>query len=163
MEILTIGEVIDRVAEVGGSLQLEGDHVLLPLPQNCPPDAESAILASARANRDALAALLREMASKAPPLEEVKASLPAGVRLVSYEPKEAPFDVAPVSVVTNAGKFFRVYLADLAWRMKHPKVSAAPPLADILAKLTEAGLKLAVEPAAVRGEQRGTEPVEPGV
>ena len=51
MEILSLGEVLDRVAEVGGSLRLEGEHVALSLPQNCPPDSEVAIVESVRAER----------------------------------------------------------------------------------------------------------------
>jgi hypothetical protein len=142
MEILTIGQAIERVAEEGGTIQLEGKHVALTLPQNCPPDTEAAIVETVRANRDAVAALLSDMASKAPTVEEVRASLPPGVKLVSYQPKHAPFAVAPVSVVKNAGKFYRAYLKDLAWRFEHPAGHAAPPLSDILAKLAEAGLEV---------------------
>ncbi|MFZ0963669.1 MAG: hypothetical protein WAO35_22625 [Terriglobia bacterium] len=83
----------------------------------------------------------------APLLEEIKASLPPGVRLVNYQPKVAPFTVAPISVVTDAGKFFRAYIADLGWRLRYPELRAAPPLADILSKLAEGGLELAIEPA----------------
>ena len=93
--------------------------------------------------------MLRDMGSKPPSLEEVKASLPAGVRLVSYQPQEAPFAVAPVSVVTDAGLFFRGYLRDLAVRLEKPQSYACPPLGDILGKLADGGLKLALElPAA---------------
>jgi hypothetical protein len=145
MEILTVGEVIDRVAEVGGSLHLEGKHVALTLPQNCPPDTEAAIVETIRVNRDAVSAILDDMESKAPSLEEVIASLPPGVKLVSYHPKQAPFAVRPVSLVTNAGKFYRAYLKDLRWRAEHPDGYAAPPLRDITAKLAEAGLELHLE------------------
>ncbi len=164
MEILTVGEVIDRVAEVGGRLRMEGERVLLTLPGNCPPDTEAIIRETVRANRNAVAAILHDMASAAPRLEEIKAALPAGVRLVSYQPKEAPCVVAPVSVVTDMGKFFRAYLRDLAWRVEHPDGRAAPPLADILSKLGDAGLELAVDAvphANLKGEY-GTETVEPG-
>jgi hypothetical protein len=142
METLTVGEAIDYVVEVGGSLQLDGEQVALTLPGNCSTEAEGAILKTLRANRDAVAAMLRDMGSKAPSLEEVKASLPPGVKIVGYHPKQAPFAVAPVSVVTDAGRFFRVYLKDLAWRLEHPDGYAAPPLADILSKLADAGLSL---------------------
>lgn len=60
MEILTVGEVIDRVAEVGGSLQLKGEHVALTLPWNCPPDTEVAIVETVRANRNVVSAVLRD-------------------------------------------------------------------------------------------------------
>lgn len=144
MAILTVGEVVDRVAEVGGSLRLDGERVALTLPGSCPPDTEAAIVGTVRANRDAVAAMLRDMDNKAPSLQEVEASLPPGVRLLKYEPKPVPFAVAPISTVTNAGKFFRAYLADLGWRVKHPDTYASPPLADILAKLADAGLELKI-------------------
>ena len=63
-----------------------------------------------RREREAAIAFLRDRESKPPSLEEVKAVLPPGVRLVNYEPKQPPFAVAPVSIVTNAGKFYRAYL-----------------------------------------------------
>ena len=98
-----------------------------------------------RRHRDAVAALLADRESRPPSVEEVKAMLPPGVTLVSYEPKQTPFKVAPVSVVTDAGKFFRAYLRDLRWRVEHPSGHAAPPLADILSKLAEAGIELALD------------------
>jgi hypothetical protein len=95
-----------------------------------------------RRDRDAALAFLKDQENKPPSLEEVKAALPRGVTLVSYQPKQSPFAVAPVSVVNNAGKFFRAYLRDLAWRLEHPDGYTAPPLADILSKLADAGLEL---------------------
>ena len=68
--------------------------------------------------------------------------LPAGVRLVSYEPKQTPFAVAAASVVTSTGKFYRAFLADLARRLKKPEGYHCPPLTDILGKLADAGLEL---------------------
>jgi hypothetical protein len=143
MEHLTVGAAIDYVAEVGGSLRLEGERLKLRLPGNCP--AENIIVETIRANRDVVAAMLRERESKPPSLEEVTAMLPAGVRVRKYEPKAVPFAVAPVSVVTDAGKFFRAYLKDLAWRLAHPDTYAAPPLADILVKLADGGLDLVTD------------------
>lgn len=160
MEILTIGKVIERVAEVGGSLQLEGKHVALTLPRNCPPETESAIVETVRANREVVSAMLHDMGSKAPSLEEVKTSLPPGVKLVSYNPKQAPFAVAPVSVVKDAGKFYRAYLKDLGWRIEHPEARAAPPLSDILAKLAEAGLELTFQSTGA-GSRRAEEDPPP--
>jgi len=103
-----------------------------------------------RANRDAIREMLREQESKAPSIEEVKAALPPGVRLIAYTPKATPFPVAPVSIVTNAGKFFNAYLRDLRWRLEHPDGYAAPPLADILSKLGDAGLELTFDGPGAR-------------
>jgi hypothetical protein len=85
---------------------------------------------------------LRKGETNPPDLDEMRAMLPPDVRLVRYQPKRAPFAVATTSIVTNAGKFFRAYLDDLAWRLAHPDTHAAPPLTDILTKLADAGLDL---------------------
>lgn len=134
---------IDRIRELGGSLTLEGEKIKYRIPA----DSEEAreLLAEVRKDREAYIALLRDRESKPPTIEEVRATLPSGVKLVSYHPKQTPFPVAPVSVITNAGKFFQAYLRDLHWRMEHPDRCAAPPLRDILAKLADAGLELQLE------------------
>lgn len=138
--------VLDSVRELGGELVLDGNKLRYRLP-DCPEARE--VLEQVRRDSAAIKALLRDRESLPPTLEEVKGSLPPGVNLVSYRPKQAPFAVAPVSVVTNAGKFFRAYLRDLAVRMAKPESYAAPPLADIVGKLADAGLELSLDaPAA---------------
>lgn len=134
---------IDRLRELGGELFLQGQTIRYRIPA----DSQEArqIISELRQNRDALAALLRDTESKPPSIEEVESALPTGVKLISYRPKQAPFTVAPVSVVTNAGKFFRAYMRDLCWRLEHPDGYAAPPLADILSKLADGGLELKIE------------------
>jgi hypothetical protein len=138
MELLTVGAAIDSVTEAGGSLRLEGERVKLRLPENCP--AEKAIVETIRSNRDAVAALLRNQESPPPTLDELTAMLPPGFRVLRYEPRAVPFELSVFSVVTDAGVFFRQYLRDLAWRVRHPGGYAAAPLPDILAKLAAAGL-----------------------
>jgi hypothetical protein len=129
MDVLSVGSAIEYVTEFGGSLRLEGGQVKLRLPANCP--AESVIVETFRTHRDAVAALLADQESRPPSLEEVQRMLPTSIGVLRYEPKAVPFAVAPVSVITNAGKFFRAYLKDLAWRHTHPDSYAAPPLAEI--------------------------------
>ena len=134
---------IDRLRELGGELFLEGDRLTYRIPAGNVEARQ--LLEVLRRDRDAVAAMVRELQSLPPSLELVKASFPPGITLVSYQPKAAPFAVAPVSVVTNAGRFFHAYLRDLNWRLEHPDEYAAPPLPDILAKLAEGGLELALE------------------
>lgn len=134
---------IDRLRELGGELFLRGDVIRYRIPAGNPEARE--VLAEIRKDREAVAAALRDQESKPPSLEQVQAALPAGVRLVSYQPKEAPFAVAPVSVVTDGGQFFRAYLRDLKARVKKPEGYHCPPLADILSKLADAGLELQIE------------------
>jgi hypothetical protein len=128
---------------LGGEVFLAGDKVRYRIPSDC-PEAEE-IISELRKDRQALVEYLQDRASKAPSLDEVEASVPPGVKVVSYRPREAPFAVAPVSVVTNAGKFYRRYLADLGQRIGNPVGYSCPPLADILAKLAEGGLEVRVE------------------
>jgi hypothetical protein len=142
---------VDRIRELGGELFLAGDRLKYRIPTGNPEARH--LIAEIRRDRTAIIAMLRDIESKAPSLDEVKNMLPPGVTLVSYCPKEAPFDVAPVSVVTNAGRFFRAYLTDLRWRLEHPGGHAAPPLPDILAKLAEAGLELQIGAANVANTQ----------
>jgi hypothetical protein len=139
---------IDRIRELGGAVFLDGERLRYRIPAGDPEARQ--LIAEVHRDREAVIAMLRDIESKPPSLEEVQAALPPGVRLVGYQPKEAPFAVAPVSVVTDAGKFFHAYLKDLAWRLEHPDGYAAPPLADILSKLAEAGLELRVDAPAVR-------------
>jgi hypothetical protein len=134
---------VDRIRELGGELFLAGDRLKYRIPAGNPEARQ--LLAEIRRDREAVIAMLRDIESKPPPLEEVTAMLPAGVRLVSYRPKEAPFAVAPVSIVNDAGKFYRAYLADLSRRLAMPEGYYSPPLADILGKLADAGLELKVD------------------
>ncbi len=133
---------IDRLRELGGELFLDGDRLRYRIPDT--PEANQ-VLEELRRNREALRHMLGEQASQPPTLEEVKAALPPGVRLVCYQPKQAPFAVTPVSVITNAGKFYRAYLSNLKARVEKPDGFHCPPLGDILAKLAEAGLELNLE------------------
>ena len=130
---------IDRLRELGGNVFLDGEKIRYRIPAT---DEARQLVGEIRANREAIIALLRDRESRAPSLDEVRASLPPGIRLVSYQPKEAPFAVAPVSVVTDAGRFYRAYLADLRERLQKPNGYSCPRLEDILAKLASAGVQI---------------------
>lgn len=134
---------IERLRELGGEVFLAGDTARYRIPCHS-PEADK-IISELRKDRQALVMYLCDRESKCPSLAQVKASLPAGVEIVSYQPMQAPFAVAPVSVVTNAGLFYRAYLRDLAVRLEKPNGYGSPPLADILAKLADAGLELTVD------------------
>jgi hypothetical protein len=138
---MTAFDVIDRLTELGCAIRVEDENLKVRGP-NLP---EVAVLVSElHARRNEALALLRDRESTPPSLEEVQGMLPAEVTLVSYKPKQAPFAVAPASVVTNAGKFYRAYLADLARGLAKPEGYHCPPLTDILSKLADAGLELKV-------------------
>lgn len=139
MGSVSAGDIIDRLAAFGCMVRTEGEKLKVRGP-NLPEVAE--LVSELHARRDEAIALLRAHESTPPSLQEVRTMLPTGVRLVSYNPKKAPFAVAPASVVTNAGKFYRAYLADLARRLAKPAGYHCPPLTDILSKLADAGLEI---------------------
>jgi hypothetical protein len=101
------------------------------------------LVSELRDRRDEALAILRETESQPPSLEEVKSMLPRGVQLVCYHPRPVPFAVAPISIVTNAGKFYRAYLTDLA-RSLERQGRGYPLLTDVLAKLSAGGLELKI-------------------
>jgi len=135
-------DVLDRLTSFGCRIRVEGEKLKVRGPDR--PEVEE-LVSELRREREAAIVFLQESESKPPSLDEVKAALPTGVKVVSYQPKETPFAVAPVSIVTNTGKFLRAYLRDLAWRLEHPNGYAAPPLPDIVAKLAEAVLEFDLE------------------
>jgi len=149
MGSLSAIDVLDRLSSFGCQVRVEGDKLKVRGPDR--PEVKG-LVSELHREREAAIAFLRDRESRAPSLNEVKASLPSAVGLVSYQPKEAPFAVAPVSFVTNAGRFYRAYLADLRERMAKPDGYSCPPLAEILAKLADAGLELSVETTGAQVE-----------
>ena len=80
------------------------------------------------------------------PAPPVCPPLPKGVRLVRYEPRTPPVAIRPVSVVTDVNKFIRHYLEELDARLHSPvQIRAGGSVFEILSKLAEAGLELAIE------------------
>ena len=73
--------------------------------------------------------------------------LPAGVHLVSYQPKLPPVAVQPCIVVTDVELFIIHHLAELDARLNHPlQIRAGGGVYEILFKLQEVGLDLMLEP-----------------
>jgi hypothetical protein len=72
--------------------------------------------------------------------------LPKGVRLLRYAPKEPPVVVSLVSVVNDMDKFIRHYLVELDARLHSPvQIRGGASVFEILSKLAEAGLELAID------------------
>ncbi len=72
--------------------------------------------------------------------------LPRGVRLVSYQPKEPPVAITVCSVVTDVPKFMEHCLAELSARLHSPvQIHAGDSVFELLSKLADCGLELAIE------------------
>lgn len=138
---MTAVDVLDRLTTIGCQIRVDGQKLKVRGP-DLPEVAR--LVSELHARRDEAIATLEGIQGKPASLDEVNAALPPGVRLLSYRPKQTPFALASVSVVTNAGTFFRAYLRDLGWRLEHPNSRACAPLNEILAKLAEGGLELTI-------------------
>ncbi len=80
------------------------------------------------------------------PAPPVCPPLPKGVKLVRYQPKEPPVFVAPISIVADMNKFLHVYLEELDARLNHTlQVRAGASVFEIVAKLADVGVELAIE------------------
>lgn len=68
------------------------------------------------------------------------------MRIINYKPKTPPVTIELVSVVTDVDKFLRHYLEDLDARLNRPlQIRAGSPVIEILSKLAEVDLEVAIE------------------
>ena len=90
------------------------------------------------------------------PAPEKCPPLPKGVLLIRYRPKDPPVAISPISVVTDLEKFIRVCLSELDARLNHPvQIRAGASVFEILNKLAEVGLELAIDGPAPQGDIGG--------
>jgi hypothetical protein len=159
---ITAVELIERLAEIGASVSVDGEQVTIRFPEEQRGQVEG-LGPEIRRLKPELLKELNDAGSDTlfdgfesrldgeqegfrgvqPPAE--CPVLPTGVKLVRYRPKAAPVAVAPVSIVTDMDKFIRSYLRDLHFRLEHPKAHACAPLREILAKLAEVGVELEID------------------
>jgi hypothetical protein len=90
-------ELIVRVSAAGGQLWLEDGKVRARLPESLRP-----MLDALRAHRSEIAELLAQ-----------RPAMPAGVRLIRWEPKAAPVRLSEWSTVTDVDLFMRSTLMQL--------------------------------------------------
>jgi hypothetical protein len=154
-------ELIEALQSEGVRFRVEGDRVRATLPKPTPSGIISALDSLRPYKADVRAIIEAGMLADALPDEAhgVLASadppsLPRGVRLLSYCPKTPPVAVTPISVVTDVNKFIGSYLRDLEFRLEHPKAHACASLNEILAKLAEVGVELALDPPIASEEKR---------
>jgi hypothetical protein len=141
---LTVLEAIETLEGFGCVVRIEGDRLKVRGPNR--PEV-AALVSDLRARREEALRIARERGSGPPTPKELEESLPPGVRVIRYAPKTPPVAVAPVSVVTDVGKFIRAYVEDLKFRLEHPETYACARLDEILAKLADVGVELATKGA----------------
>jgi hypothetical protein len=130
MSYMSTRELLAAAEAVGIQLRLKGDriHARLPVGND---DQVSEVLASLRANRDQVAAQLRESVQIPP--------MPPNVRLVNWDPKVSPIFIESFSVVVDVSLFIRSTLAQLGAALadRESLVGGSVPL--LLDRLRQAG------------------------
>jgi hypothetical protein len=97
---MTANEILEQIESSGGAIALYGERLRYKLPATA-----ASLLDALRNHRDAIVELLRERDS--PPV------MPTGVRLIRWQPKEAPIILTRWSVVTDTTKFIHETLRQL--------------------------------------------------
>jgi hypothetical protein len=159
-----LSELISRLQAGGGQLGLQGDRVTVKYPRHC-KEALSPLLDTLRENRVGLADLLRARSgsqglenqpiqcqdaedgltnreSVASVLRQNAAAspMPPHIRLVEWNPKEAPIAIDTCSVVVDVPQFIKTTLEQLSTALTNHKRWvgwSVPQLAD---RLQQAGV-----------------------
>jgi len=92
-------------------------------------------------------------------------TLPIGVKVLAYSPKDPPVGVTVCSVVTDVPKFIQHALQELDARLHHPvQIKAGDSVFDLLSKLADCGLELCFDwppKGPIMGESPESEPSKP--
>lgn len=102
---MTAIEVLCVVEKAGGSLVLNGNRIKYTIPKK-----SAWLIAEVREQREEIVAVLQQ--------REGLPSMPAGVRLVRWAPKQAPVLLEQCSVVIDVSNFILATLAQLEARME---------------------------------------------
>lgn len=94
----SVPELIQAVESIGGRFMVDGDRLGI-----APATAAASLMDELRRHK---AELLAELLARRP-------AMPAGVRLISWQPKTAPVRMSPYSTVTDVDRFIRSTLVQL--------------------------------------------------
>jgi hypothetical protein len=123
-------EIIDKITSAGGRIWLEDDKVRARLPESLRP--------LVNVIHECKPELMAELARR--PV------IPAGVRLIRWEPKNAPVQLSECSVATDPEKVIRSTLAQLAARLSgRAFLDGGWGLTGLLARLKACGCYVALD------------------
>ena len=123
-------EIIDKINSAGGRIWLEEDKVRARLPETLRPLVN--VIRSQKPE------LMVELARRP--------AMPAGVRLIRWEPKDAPVKLSQCSTVTHTEKFIRATLVQLAARLSGKDwLDGGWGLSSLLSRLEACGCYVALD------------------
>jgi hypothetical protein len=123
-------ELLVTVSAAGGQLWLEGGKLRARLPESLRPMVD----------------VLREHRVEIIELLAQRPAMPAGVRLVSWNPKAAPIRLSQCETVTDTGKFIRSTLRQLEAALEGRSWQSGNwGLSGLLERLAAVGCMVALE------------------
>ena len=122
-------EIIHQITSSGGQIWVEGDKVRARLPERLRPLVS--VIHSLKPE------LIAELGRRP--------QMPAGVRLVSWQPKAAPVRLSECSTVTNVEKFISVTLVQLEASLCGRQWHAGWPLSVLLERLVGVGVVVVLD------------------
>lgn len=131
---MTATEVLKAVEEAGGALALSGDQIKYTIPKRA-----VWLVTELRRQRQEIVGLLRQ--------GTVLAFMPAGVRLVRWNPKQPPVVLKECSVVIDVNKFISATLAQLRACLEGKNwLAGNRSIRDLTERLEQVGVEVEVRP-----------------
>ena len=135
-------EILEAVQSVGGSLRLSGERIQYAL-----PDSAMWLVTELQQHREALIELLKE--GDAPP------TMPPGVRLLKWGPRNPPIAIVRMGIVSDVPKFIASTLLQLRARLeREDPLGGNWSLRDLVDRLEQVGVAIEIESSAICGEER---------
>jgi hypothetical protein len=127
---MTAEIILAAVRETGGQIWVEAGNLKYRLP----------------AEKSDLIPMMRELKSEILELLSERPAMPAGVRLVHWEPKADPIELPQGSVVTDVEKFIGTTLAQLDAKLNGKSWQAGNwPLSTLIERLAACGCIVALD------------------
>ena len=126
---MQLNEIIRTVYAAGGRLWLEGDKLHARLPEKLRP----------------LVPVIRERKPEIVDLLSQRPAMPAGVRLVRWEPKIAPVELSRCETVVDVDKFIRSTLMQVEARLHGKDWLAGWTLSTLIDRLAAVGCHVTLD------------------
>lgn len=128
-------EIVSRLEEVGGVLELAGGRIRYRVPSGNPEI--QCFLNELRKRRSEVMAFLRS--------RESTPQMPPGVRLISWNLKKPPVAIEYHAVIVDSAKFAGATLGELRQRILNPKRKYGWTVPQLIDRLAQVGVTVTLE------------------
>jgi hypothetical protein len=141
---LNVAEEVGLIEAAGAEFRLYGEKVRIWYPNEERREELASQVNLLRDHRAEVAAVLKTRG--------IIPAMPPGVRLVKWSLKEPPIAIEYHAVVTEPAKFARATLEELRERLANPKRKYGWSVAQLIDRLSQVGVAVALESAERRDE-----------